>query len=153
MPLFFSGDFNCESTEEAIKLLKKNKFVDLYSYGKGIVHKKTHPDYTLIFDTNERYPERPTPKYCLLDYIMVWKNNFFKKSVNFAVTEILDLPTGKDKNATPTPDGDWPSDHFSLFYKIVIGYDAFIKSKSKELKASKKVIKKSAKTKEKKVKK
>lgn len=161
LPVIFAGDFNCEPNEKAIKNLEKSSFTDLYAYGKGIIHDREHPSYSLIFDTNEKYPRRPSPMYALLDYIMVWRNNFLKRANgnSFAVTGIFDLPTDRDRRDIHIPGAEWPSDHFSLVYKVVIGFDAHIKRRQRMIwqkhlrtqQAAKKVIKKSkrAKTKRK----
>ena len=153
LPVFFAGDFNCEPNEQAIRILERGCFTDLYGFGKGIIHQKEHPGYSLIFDTNEKYPRRPTPMYALLDYIMVWRNNFLKRGNgnSFAVTGIFDLPTDRDRRDIHIPGAEWPSDHFSLLYKVVIGFDAHIQRRArlirlKHLKtqhAAKKVIRKS----------
>ena len=99
--------------------------------------------------------------YALLDYIMVWRNNFLKRANgnSFAVTGIFDLPTDRDRRDIHIPGAEWPSDHFSLVYKVVIGFDAHIKRRQRMIwqkhlrtqQAAKKVIKKSkrAKTKRK----
>ena len=84
--------------------------------------KSKHPDFTVIAE-NKQYPDKLKLDHHCVDYMMV------KNTERISVVGMLDLP----KNEISPSDGDfnagmlipgkeWPSDHFSLIYDVVIGF-------------------------------
>lgn len=92
-----------------------------------------YPDYTLICDTKET-ADKPSVNHFCLDYIMLQKNKFIQEGNTCAVTAFLNLPKTMDTKMIYIPGEEWPSDHFSLKYEIIIGFDQLVK-KQKSLSA------------------